>query len=173
MDDLNARFVQGDAAAFETLFRAHQHEVYGWIVRVVRDRAAAEDLTIETFWRAYRSRSRFDPARSFGAWMRRIAINVAIDHLERSPRDRESAPDAADPAGVARIEAADARRSIERAFRALPPVLRVTAMLALVEERPYDEIAEMLDVSVGAVKSRVFRATRQLRQELTRLGWQR
>jgi len=65
MDDLNARFVQGDAAAFETLFRAHQHEVYGWIVRVVRDRAAAEDLTIETFWRAYRSRSRFDPARSY------------------------------------------------------------------------------------------------------------
>ena len=61
--------VSGDAnyqlMPLETLFRAHQREVYGWIVRVVRDRAAAEDLTIETFWRAYRSRSRFDPARSY------------------------------------------------------------------------------------------------------------
>jgi RNA polymerase sigma-70 factor (ECF subfamily) len=173
MDDLNARFVQGDTAAFEALFRAHQHEVYGWIVRVVHDGIAAEDLTIETFWRAYRSRNRFDPARSFGAWLRRIATNAAIDHLKRTDRRSESPADAADPASVARIEASDARRSIERAFRALPPVLRVTATLALVEERPYHEIAEMLDVSIAAVKSRVFRATRQLRQELTRLGWQR
>jgi RNA polymerase sigma factor CnrH len=173
MDDLNARFVQGDTAAFEALFRTHQHEVYGWIVRVVRDATAAEDLTIETFWRAYRSRSRFDPERSFGAWVRRIAMNAAIDHLKRVPRHREPAADAADPAGLARIEAADARRSIERAFRALPPMLRITAMLALVEERPYHEIAGMLDVSIAAVKSRVFRATRQLRRELTRLGWQR
>ena len=173
MDDLNARFVQGDATAFEALFRAHQREVYGWIVRVVRDGTAAEDLTIETFWRAYRSRSRFDPARSFGAWLRRIAMNAAIDHLARAPRDRAAAPDAVDPVGVARIEAADARQSIDRALRALPPVLRVTAMLALVEERPYHEIAGILDVSVAAVKSRVFRATRLLRRELTRLGWQR
>jgi RNA polymerase sigma-70 factor (ECF subfamily) len=173
MDDLNGRFVQGDAAAFEALFRAHQREVYGWIVRIVRDRAAAEDLTIETFWRAYRSRVRFDPARSFGAWMRRIAMNVAIDHLQRAGRRRESAIEGIDAAATAPIEAADVRRSIARAFRALPPALRVTAALALIEERPYEEIAEMLGVSIGAVKSRVFRATRLLRRELTRLGWQR
>jgi RNA polymerase sigma-70 factor (ECF subfamily) len=173
MDDLNARFVQGDAAAFEALFRASQRDVYGWIVRIVRDRAAAEDLTIETFWRAYRSRSRFDPNRSFGAWIRRIAMNAAIDHLKSAGRSKETAAETADPAAAARMEAADARRSIERAFRSLPPALRVTAMLALVEERPYQEIAGMLDISIGAVKSRVFRATRQLRRELARLGWQR
>ena len=67
MDEVNVRFVQGDVAAFEALFKAHQQQVYGWIARLVRDRAAAEDLTIETFWRVYRSRARFDPARSFSA----------------------------------------------------------------------------------------------------------
>ena len=89
MDDLHARFVQGDMAAFEALFKTHQREVYGWIVRLVHDRASAEDLTIETFWRVYRSRARFDPARPFVAWLRRIAVNVGIDHLKRTARDRE------------------------------------------------------------------------------------
>ena len=107
MGDVERRFVEGDVAAFEALFKAYQREVYGWIVRLVRDPAAAEDLTIETFWRIYRSRAR-----------------------------------------------------------------RITATLALVEERPYQEIAEMLGVSLGTVKSRVFRATRRLRETLTREGWQ-
>ena len=172
MDEVNVRFVQGDVAAFEALFKAHQRQVYGWIARLVRDRAMAEDLTIDTFWRAYRSRARFDPARSFGAWTRRIAMNVALDHLKRTPRERQTASDVIDPSATARLVAGDARQSIARAFRTLPPALRVTALLALVDERPYHEIAEMLGVSLGAVKSRVFRATRLLRRELVRLGWQ-
>ena len=165
-------FVQGDAAAFEALFKAHQRKVYGWIARLVRDHAAAEDLTIETFWRIYRSRARFDPARSFGAWARRVATNAAIDHLKRAPRERHDDREIPDRAAAGRIEAGDARRSLARAFRALPPALRVTATLALVDERPYQDIADALGVSLGAVKSRVFRATRLLRRELTRLGWQ-
>ena len=54
--------------AFERLFRDYQAAVFGWIVRIVRDRAAADDLTIETFWRIYRTRDRFDESRDFGAW---------------------------------------------------------------------------------------------------------
>src|ERR1700757_709603 len=86
--DVLRQFCHGDLDAFETLFRLHQSEVYGWIVRIVRDRAAAEDLTIETFWRIHRAHARFDPRRSFGAWARRIATNVAFDYL-KSPRNRE------------------------------------------------------------------------------------
>jgi RNA polymerase sigma-70 factor (ECF subfamily) len=160
-------FVSGDQAAFEALFRAHQRDVYGWIVRLVRDPSAAEDLTIETFWRIYRSRARFDPSRSFGAWARRIAINVAIDHLNRAGADRARFAPLEDAGGAAAPAAdRDAHRSIVRAFLRLPATLRVTARLALVDERPYQEIAELLGVSVGAVKSRVFRATRLLREEL-------
>jgi len=170
--DTAAAFVAGDVEAFEALFKAHQREVYGWIARLVRDPGAAEDLTIETFWRIYRSRARFDPARSFGAWTRRIAVNVAIDHLKRAGRDRHERVEPADPLAAARVEASDTRRALSRAFGALPPALRVTATLALVDERPYQEIADMLGVSVGGVKSRVFRATRLLRRELSKMGWQ-
>jgi RNA polymerase sigma-70 factor (ECF subfamily) len=58
------RFATGELEAFETLFRQFQGEVYGWIVRIVRDPTSAEDLTVETFWRIYRAHARFDPARS-------------------------------------------------------------------------------------------------------------
>jgi RNA polymerase sigma-70 factor (ECF subfamily) len=173
MHDVERRFVQGDAGAFEALFKAHQREVYGWIVRLVHDPAAADDLTIETFWRIYRSRARFDPDRSFGAWARRVAVNVAIDHLKRRRPDRRDLADVVDPVATDRVESGAARQSLARAFGTLPAVLRATAMLALIEERPYEEIAEMLGVSIGTVKSRVFRATRRLRNELTRQGWQR
>ena len=63
-------------------------------------------------------------------------------------------------------------RAIEQALRSLPPRLQVVATLAIVEERPYAEIADALEVPIGTVKSRVFRATRALRKELTRLGIQ-
>src|SRR5215471_12566414 len=76
------RFAAGEVEAFESLFRQHQREVYGWIVRIVRDGGTAEDLTVETFWRIYRAHARFDPARSFGPWARRIATNAALDHLK-------------------------------------------------------------------------------------------
>ena len=160
-------FVAGDQDAFESLFREHQREVYGWIVRIVRDPSAAEDLTIEAFWRLYRSRARFDPSRSFGAWARRFAVNVALDHLKRAGKDQARLAPIGDAEGATAPPVdRDAKRSILRAFLNLPATLRVTARLALVEERPYEEIAGLLGVSPGAVKSRVFRATRLLRREL-------
>src|SRR5947207_15914493 len=100
MGDVERRFVEGDVAAFEALFKAYQREVYGWIVRLVRDPSAAEDLTIETFWRIYRSRARFDPSRSFGAWARRFAVNVALDHLKRAGRDQARLAPIADADGA-------------------------------------------------------------------------
>ncbi len=89
--ELLERFALGDLEAFETLFRQFQGEVYGWIIRVVRDPGISEDLTVETFWRIYRAHARFDPARSFGAWARRIATNAALDHL-KTVRGRGDAP---------------------------------------------------------------------------------
>ena len=66
--ELLKRFKEGDVDAFETLFRQFQAEVYGWIVQIVRDRGVAEDLTIETFWRIYKARTRFDTEAAFGSW---------------------------------------------------------------------------------------------------------
>ena len=75
--ELLERFARGDLEAFEILFRQFQKEAYGWIIRIVRDPRAAEELTVETFWRIYRAHARFDPTRSFGAWARRVATNLA------------------------------------------------------------------------------------------------
>jgi len=168
--ELLERFARGDLEAFEALFRQFQGEVYGWVVRIVRNRAAAEDVTVEAFWRIYRAHARFDPARSFGAWARRIATNEALDYVKTARRDvslSESAPLAtAQDLGVD----PQVQRAIRRAFDALPAKLRVAATLALIEERPYEEIAEALGISADAVKVRVFRAVRKLRANLKELG---
>jgi RNA polymerase sigma-70 factor (ECF subfamily) len=166
--DLDA-FVRGDEAAFERIFRGFQADVFAWIVRIVRNREAAEEVTLDAFWRAYRGRARFDAARSFGAWMRRIATNAALDHLRANRSNRASdvdighiaAPPGADP---------EVARSIGRALSRLSPKLRIVATLALIEQRPYSEIADALDVPVGTIKSRVSRASARLQDELTRMG---
>jgi len=168
--ELLERFAQGELEAFETLFRQFQGEVFGWIIRIVRDPGIAEDLTVETFWRIYRARVRFDPARSFGAWARRIATNAAIDYLKTVRPEvlltENHAPKMPPNPAVQR----DLRDRIEQAFAHLPAKLQVVARLALIEEQPYEEIAGALGISVGAVKSRVFRAVRLLRRKLKRMG---
>jgi RNA polymerase sigma-70 factor (ECF subfamily) len=165
------RFVQGDQTAFEALFRQFERDVYNWILRITRDREAAEDALVEAFWRVYRGRARFDASRSFGAWMRRIATNAALDQLRVARRrDTVSAAREAGPTATNVARPEDLRDAIRVAFGRLPPKLAVVATLALIEERPYAEIAEALDVPIGTVKSRVFRATRLLREDLARLG---
>jgi RNA polymerase sigma factor (sigma-70 family) len=164
------QFTRGDIQAFETLFREYQGEVYGWIVRIVRDPGAAEDLTVETFWRIYRARARFDPRRPFGAWARRIATNLALEHLSRrraeKPLEQDVPPCAAPDPAVS----ADVRAKVAAAFGELPAKLRAAATLAMIEETPYAEIAEALGISINGVKSRVFRAVRLLRRSLEKRG---
>lgn len=167
-------FQQGDLDAFESLFRAHQRAVYGWILRVVRDPSAAEDLTVETFWRIHRAHARFQSERSFEPWARRIATRAALDWLRaRRPEteltdqvlaDLPSRP-ATDP-GIA----AEIRLKTAQAFARLPPRLRIAAILAVVEEQPHKEVAAALGITITAVKLRVFRALRLLRKDLERQG---
>lgn len=150
--ELLKRFTQGDLEAFETLFRQFQGQVYGWILRIVRDRGIAEDLTVETFWRIYRARARFDPEATFGAWARRIATNLAIDHLRRRRPEQElpeqlPQEDSPDPALQQ-----ETREQIQRAFRRLPATLQAAATLALID-----------------IRLRVFLAVRILRKQLDRM----
>lgn len=168
--ELLRRLVDGDREAFEALYRRQHGDVHRWILRIVRDPAAADDALVETFWRAHRSRARFDASRPFGAWMRRIATNAALDQL-RTMSARPAQYDGRDIAAPAGTDS-DVAREIALALRGLPPKLRVIATLGLIEERPLAEIADALDVPLGTVKSRLFRATRALRQELRRRGIQ-
>ena len=160
--------------AFEALFRLHQRAVRGWILRIVRDPAAAEELTVETFWRIYRARDRFEPERGFEPWARRIATHAALDWLRAQKPEYAVAnefftdlpsPPRSDPAVSEEV-----RRKTAMAFGRLRPGLRIAATLAVIEERPHKEVAEALGISVTAVKLRVFRALRLLRKDLQRQG---
>jgi RNA polymerase sigma-70 factor (ECF subfamily) len=168
--ELLQRFAAGDLDAFEALFRQHQKEVYAWVVRIVRDRGIAEDLTVETFWRIYRARARFNPEGNFQGWARRIATNAALDYL-RSARHETELPE--DLPGRPEPDSAvcrETREQIKSAFRQLPAKYRLVATLALIEEEPYNKIAEATGLSAGLVKIRVFRAVRMLRKTLSSLA---
>ncbi len=169
--DLLGRFVQGDPDAFESLFRRFQREVYGWALRIVRRPDLAEAAVVEAFWRAYRARARFDSTRSFGAWIRRIAVNAARDQLKAARRDSVSFAIGREVAAPAAADG-DVADAISRAFDRLPMKLRMVATLALVEDVPLADIGDALDIPLGTVKSRLFRAIRALRKELARQGIQ-
>src|SRR5262245_40809333 len=129
--DLLERFVHGDRDAFEALFRRFQADVHRWVLRIVRDSGAAEDVLGRSLWRGYRPGGRFEWSRSFGAWIRRIATNAARDHLRADRRHRSLITVPAErraPAGSG-LEMAQA---IDLAFRRLPPRLQVVARLALI-----------------------------------------
>jgi RNA polymerase sigma-70 factor (ECF subfamily) len=130
---------------------------------------------VETFWRLHRSHARFDPARNFSAWMRRIATNVALDHLRRVRPTEPLLTDPADPSqdrhsqsdSLARKET---RAAIGKALAELSPRLRVVIQLGLIEEESYPTIAEALGISPSAVKLRMFRGVRLLRKKLEQRG---
>jgi RNA polymerase sigma-70 factor (ECF subfamily) len=168
--ELLQRFAAGDLDAFESLFRQYQRDVYRWIVRIVRDPAVAEELTVEAFWRAHRAHSGFRPDANCAAWLRRIATNLALDHL-RKRRPYVELPE--ELAAEQRPDCAvqqQTRMALRKAFLELPPKLRVVAQLALIEDETYSEIADALGISAGAVKTRMFRAIRLLRKKLQKLG---
>ena len=134
--------------AFEALFRIHQRVVRRWILRIVRDPAVADELTVETFWRIYRARDRFEPERGFEPWARRIATHTALDWLRTQKPEYAVENEffaelpgkpAADPAVSDEL-----RRKTAAAFARLRPGLRIAATLAVIEERPYKEVAEGL-----------------------------
>ncbi|HVH50303.1 MAG TPA: sigma-70 family RNA polymerase sigma factor [Candidatus Bathyarchaeia archaeon] len=168
--ELLERFAAGDLDAFASLFRQYQRDVYRWTVRIVRDPAAAEDLTVETFWRAHRAHGQFHADGNFAGWLRRIATNLALDHLRRA-RPLLELPDqiaAAEKPDL--VVQQETRQIISRAFAQLPPRLRVVLQLGLIEDESYNEIAVALGISLPAVKLRMFRGVRMLRKKLEQQG---
>jgi RNA polymerase sigma-70 factor (ECF subfamily) len=120
----------------------------------------------------YRARDRFDPARPFAPWARRIATNVALDFLKGEPRTLPLEEASFEPRGADPVPQHELSEALRRAFLRLPPRLRAVASLALVEQEPYADIAYALGISMAAVKSREFRALRLLRSSLKRMGFE-
>jgi len=168
--ELLERFTAGDLDAFESLFRQYQGEVYQWVMRIVRDPAVAEDLTVEAFWRAHKAHAGFHPEANFAAWLRRIASNLALDHLRKRRRYVELPDDLAAERKPDSVVQQQTRAVLRKAFAELPPRLRIVAQLGLVEDESCAEIAQALGISAGVARTRMFRAVRLLRKKLQRLG---
>lgn len=168
-EDQLEKFAQGDLSAFEEIFREYQREIFSWLMRIVRNRTAAEDLTIEVFWKIYCARARFDPRRSFGAWAKRIATNAAIDFLREGKRDEVPFEEQLGY-GNSPSPQGEIREAVEKIFRQMPPKLSVTARLAFLEGMNCREISDVMGISHSAAKLRVFRATRIMRSRLKQAG---
>jgi len=168
--ELLERFAAGDLDAFESLFRQYQGEVYRWVMRIVRDPSVAEDLTVEAFWRAHKAHAGFHPEANFAAWLRRIATNLALDHLRKRRPYVELPDDLAAERKADSVVQQQTRAVLRKAFAELPPRLRIVAQLGLVEDESYAEMAQALGISAGVARTRMFRAVRLLRKKLRRLG---
>jgi RNA polymerase sigma-70 factor (ECF subfamily) len=174
----------GSEAAYRELVRRYQRPVFSLIYRMVRDRELAEDLTQETFVKVLNAIDRYRPEYKFSSWIFKIANNAAIDHLRRRELDTlslDGGPDATTPdqvqatslqlgdAGESQLEELEARElgtQIERAIGALRPEYRSCIIMRHVEGRPYDEIADVLDLPLGTVKTYIHRARAELRESL-------
>ena len=167
--------------AFEALMRRHNRRLFRVARSVLRDSDAAQDAVQETYLRAFTRLDSYQPTGKFGAWITRVALNEALMILRRLRGDTISLEDAGDdalsveetaasdePTADQFVEAAHARALLEHAIDALPDNFRTVFMLRAVEGLDVRETAECLGINGATVRTRLFRAQRLLRTELSR-----
>jgi RNA polymerase sigma-70 factor, ECF subfamily len=156
------RFLAGEEPAFERLVERYYQRIDRVAQQVVRHPMAAEDITQEVFLRAYRALPRFRGEASFYSWLYRITINLCLNYLRRqahqevpTAQDSEIAafPVVNDPSVV--LEAQERERTIRHAIDALPAHYRIAIILRDLEGLSYQEIADVLSIPLGTVKSRI------------------
>jgi len=175
---LMRRIAQGDSVAFEELVEIHQHAIAGTVAKMLGNAADAEDVAQQVFVRVWRSAARYQPSAKFTTWMFTITRNLVFNEIRRRQRkpavsleereeehflatsiDGEMKPD--ESALHAELETA-----VEAAIQRLPEKQRMAVILRRYQELPYEEIGEILELSLPAVKSVLFRARTQLKEEL-------
>jgi RNA polymerase sigma-70 factor (ECF subfamily) len=185
--DIVALARAGSEAGYRELIRRYERPVFSLLYRMVRDRELAEDLAQETFVKALNAIESYRPEYKFSSWIFKIANNAAIDHLRRRELDTlslEGSPHAETPDAVeatalqvgarqeSPLDAVEARElggQIEAAIAQLRPEYRSCILLRHVEGRAYEEIAEILGLPLGTVKTYIHRARNELRQALAHL----
>jgi RNA polymerase sigma-70 factor (ECF subfamily) len=166
---LVAATLAGRAEAFGTLVERYERAVYHLCLRTMRDAEEARDCTQEAFFKAFRSLRTFKPDAKFSTWIFSIAYHACCDRLGRRKRfSREELPDRADPSAGpdVEVERKDAARALRAAIDALPEKYRTVITLYHLQGKQYEEIARVLDLPMGTVKTHLFRAKEQLRKAL-------
>lgn len=174
-EQLVAAYRAGRVEAFETLVHRYRREMFHFLLRFVGTRAAADDVFQETFLQIHNSIESFDPSRRLKPWLFTIGANKARDHLRRNKRQKavplSAAVDAGDegPAFVDLMqadlpmpddtaEATETAARVRQAVGQLPDHLREVLLLAYFKQLPYKEVAEVLGIPLGTVKSRLHAA---------------
>jgi RNA polymerase sigma-70 factor (ECF subfamily) len=180
----------GDTARFRELVDRHKARVYGVLMSLVGDDRLAEELSQETFVKAFTGLFGFREQATFGTWLIQIAIHNARDHRRRAQRWRgrnvvslealreannealtpRDMTRAADP--TSRLEAREERVLVQRALAQLPHEYREVVVLKHLEGWPFDRIAAITGDSVGTLKVRAHRARRMMKEILMELGWE-
>ena len=182
-EELVARARDGDRSAFARLVDRHSVSVFNLTLRIVGNREDAEEAAQDAFVRAYRNLGRFRGDARFSTWLYRIAVNVSLSSARRSRRDLSTTslsgsedeeeglplqlPDpSANPAE--RFEQGEFREQVRNMVAALPPIYSAVISMYHIQSLTYDEIAESLELPIGTVKARLFRARAALRKLIFR-----
>ncbi|MEY2481440.1 MAG: hypothetical protein QOI04_2367 [Verrucomicrobiota bacterium] len=176
---LMERASRGETDAFEQLIERHQGLVAGTIARMLGSNSDVEDIAQQVFLRVWKSASRYKPTAKFTTWLLKITRNLVFNELRRRKRhaimplpvgeDAEELPTKDERASTPAAAALESElaRAIESAIAALPETQRLALVLRRYDELSYEEIGEVLELSVPAVKSLLFRARTELRQRLS------
>jgi len=175
---LMVRIGAGDHAAFRALVERHQDAVVGTVAKMLGNPSDAEDIAQQVFLRVWRHARQYRPDAKFTTYLFTIARNLVFNETRRRSRRKEVSSDereeashlqvAADPGGQpdAELLKVELQQAVDAAIAALPEVQRMAVVLRRYEQMPYEEIAEVLNLSLSAVKSLLFRARTTLREAL-------
>jgi RNA polymerase sigma-70 factor, ECF subfamily len=170
-----------DPEQFEAFMRNYQNMVFSTVMRLVANQAEAEDIAQEVFLKAYERFGELRQSPTVGGWLKTVATNMSLNHLTRyrsrwsffselfggRSEEEEKEPDFAAPDNVEEdLAKADRRELVEQALQKLPPAQRVPLVLYHLEDLSYEEIAAKLRVSLGKVKTDIFRGREALRKKL-------
>jgi RNA polymerase sigma-70 factor (ECF subfamily) len=173
-EELLADHLAGKKGAFDILVQRYADELFAFLHRFVGNAAAADDLVQESFLQVHLAADAFDPQRAFRPWLYTIAANKARDYLRgrgrrleqsldaRGPDDDGLGPDelvpAAEESSFERSSAEEVRAAVRSVIAKMPEHLQLILMLGYFQRLPYSDIAEILDIPVGTVKSRLHAA---------------
>lgn len=171
--ELIDQYLAGDVDAFTELVTAHEDRVFAICLRMLRNREAALDATQDTFLTVFRKADRYKAQAAFSTWLYRVTVNTCYDHLRREKRKQaDQLPDTfdpADPQSTDPFESVEVRPDIENALKRLSPEFRAAVVLVDLQGMSLDQASNTLEVPTGTIKSRLFRARKQLAQSLGNL----
>jgi RNA polymerase sigma-70 factor (ECF subfamily) len=164
------RFAEGDREAFDDLVRKYQRPLYAMLYRMVSDHDDAADLLQKAFFKAFTGIGRFERRSSFKTWLYQIAINLAKNvYRDRSRIQHVPLDDVVvrrDPRTLESLIQQETRDRLRNAFVDLPERQRITVMLRVQEQKPFDEIARIMKCSVGTAKANYHHGVQKLKAKL-------